>query len=221
MIKPLVVFAFLAANLYVYQWFARAHVIPPRADFASFPMEFPGGWRRDQREFMDEKTLENLGASDYFICDYRNPDHPTSVGVYVGYHETQVREEGGGAGENSIHPPKHCLPGSGWDIIGHKVVEVDLPGLPQRPARVNRLLIAKGEARQLVYYWYQTQGRVIAEDWRKIMYLSWDRARRQRTDGALVRFTTPVDPKQEQAADERVLSLAGVMLPLLPAYVPD
>jgi EpsI family protein len=221
MIKPLVVLAVLGTNFYVYQWFARDQLIPRREDFAGFPLVLED-WRCAGPETMDEKTLENLGASDYLICDYRRAgEPPVSVVVYVGYHETQVRDEGGGAGENSIHPPKHCLPGSGWDIIGQEIVEVDLPGLPERPARVNRLVIAKGEARQLVYYWYQTQGRVIAEDWRKIVYLSWDRARRQRTDGALVRFTTAIHQKDDAAAEQQLLSLAGAMMPLLPAYVPE
>lgn len=220
MIKPLIAMLFLAANFYVYHWFARSQVIPPRETFASFPLE-ADGWHCAAREFMDEHTLVNLGATDYLICEYRYGEDPYSgVGVYFGYHASQVREEGGGSAENSIHPPAHCLPGSGWDIIAHQVVELDVPGLPERPARVNRLVIAKGEARQLVYYWYQTQGRVIAEDWRKILYLSWDRARRQRTDGALVRFTTALG-KDEAAADERIRDLARALLPKLAGYVPE
>lgn len=220
MLKPLIAAAFLAGNSYVYYGFARTQVIPPRESFASFPLQ-ADAWDCAQREYMDEKTLENLGASDYLICRYRRSDPHASVGVYFGYHETQIREEGGGAGENSIHPPAHCLPGSGWDIIAHQVVSLDLPGLPERPARVNRLVIAKDDARQLVYYWYQTQGRVIAEDWRKIVYLSWDRARRHRTDGALVRLTTPYRRRHEGEADRAIRDIGATLLPLLSAYIPE
>ena len=67
-----------------------------------------------------------------------------------------------------------------------------VPGLPGGPAPVNRLVIARGEARSLVYYWYQSRGHVIADDYRKIVHLFWDRATRNRTDGSLVRFTVPV-----------------------------
>jgi EpsI family protein len=218
-LKPLVAFGFLAANLYVYHGFARVQVIPPREAFAQFPLKL-GDWSCPRREFMDDKTLRNLGASDYLICDYSEPEAATPVGVYVGYHEAQIREEGGGDVQNSIHTPKHCMPGSGWDIIGHSVVELDAPGLPQRPAPVNRMVIAKGDARQLVYYWYQTQGRVIADDWQKIAYLSWDRAWSSRTDGALVRFTTTILRKDEEAADRTIRQLANEIVPLLPAYVP-
>jgi EpsI family protein len=220
MLKPLVALGFLGLHLYVYTWFASDELIPPRQSFVSFPLVLED-WRCPRQDYMDAKTLANLGASDYFICEYRRADPRGIVAVYVGYHETQIRREGGGSSENSIHPPKHCLPGSGWDIIGHDLVSLDLPGLPQRPALVNRLVIAKGDARQLVYYWYQTQGRVIAEDWRKIVYLSWDRARRQRTDGALVRFTVPIFHKDQSAAEQHLQQLAGLMLPRLGAYVPE
>jgi EpsI family protein len=220
MLKPLVAGLFLASNFYAYHWFAREQVVPPRQPFAVFPSQAED-WSCPRREFMDEETLANLGASDYLICEYHRAAPPGRVGVYFGYHESQVREEGGGSGENSIHPPAHCLPGSGWDIIAHSIVELDVDGLPERPARVNRLVIAKGEARQLVYYWYQTQGRVIAEDWRKIVYLTWDRALHQRTDGALVRFTAPFLQKDEQKAEESIRSLAAVLLPQLSAYVPE
>jgi EpsI family protein len=219
MLKPVIVVAFLTANLYVYHEFARVQIIPPREQFASFPLVLDG-WRCAGREFMDDKTLRNLGASDYLICDYQREATHESVGVYLGYHESQIREEGGGSAENSIHPPKHCLPGSGWDIIGHSVVDIDLPGLPQQPAPVNRMVIAKGDARQLVYYWYQTQGRVIADDWQKIAYLSWDRARSGRTDGALIRFTTAIFHKDDDAAERRIRELAADITPRLPAFVP-
>jgi len=220
MLKPLVVLGFLLVNLYVYHEFARAEVFPPREEFARFPLQL-GAWSCPHRDFMDAATLANLGATDYLTCEFRRAEPPGFVGVYVGYHATQVREEGGGPGGNPIHPPKHCLPGSGWDIIGHQVVELDIPGLPQRPAHVNRMVIAKGEARRLVYYWYQTQGRVIADDWQKIAYLSWDRARSGRTDGALVRFTAPIFNKDEDAADRLARELASEVVPRLAAYVPD
>jgi EpsI family protein len=220
MSKALVALAFLALNFYVYHWFATDEVVPPRHTFASFPLQL-GDWTCPYKQKMDAKTLENLGATDYLICNYERRNPAAVVSLYVGYHESQVRLEGGGAYENSIHPPKHCLPGSGWDIIDQQQVLLDLPGLPQRPALVNRFLIAKGEARELVYYWYQSQGRVIADDWKKIVYLSWDRATRYRTDGSLVRFSAPIFEKDEETAQKQILDLASQVVPLLDRYVPN
>ncbi len=133
---------------------------------------------------MTEEVLTNLGVTDYLICEYIAQRPARTVGVYVGYHESQVRHEGGGAAGGAIHPPKHCLPGCG---LGHHrertASTLDLPGMPAGGVPVNRLVIAKGDARQLVYYWYQERGRVIADDWMKIIWLFWDRARLHRTDG--------------------------------------
>ncbi len=219
MIKIAVAAAFLALQVYVYNYFAETEVHPPRHRFAEFPLQL-GDWRCPKRDTMTDDVLANLGVTDYLICDYNRPNPAESIGVYVGYHESQVRHEGGGSGGGAIHPPKHCLPGSGWDIIASDRVKLDLPGMPQGGALVNRLVIAKGDARQLVYYWYQERGRVIADDWMKIVWLFWDRARLHRTDGSLVRFTIPMTRDGDAAAEASFRAIAPLVTQQLPAYSP-
>ena len=223
--KVVAAVAFLLLNLYVYYELATDAVIPPRRTFDQMPLQL-GDWTCVRPERMDAATEKNLGVTDYHLCDWRRPPRPDLkgapvVGVYLGYHATQIREEGGGSDENSIHPPAHCLPGSGWEIVRLETVEVDLPGLPQSPTRVRRLLIAKGSSRQVVYYWYQQAGRVIAEDWEKILYMGWDRASRGRTDGALVRFTIPIMGRNERPADAAFRDLAPRVVSGLVDYVPN
>jgi len=210
---------FLAIQVYVYNYFATEEVHPPRKSFAAFPLQL-GDWRCPQREKMTDEELANLGVTDYLICDFGRPKDPTHVGVYVGYHQSQVRKEGGGSAGGQIHPPSHCLPGAGWDIIAHRKVRLDLPGLPGGSGLVNRLVIAKGDARQLVYYWYQERGRVIADDWKKIIWLFWDRARLQRTDGSLVRFTIPMGREDDESAEREFQELAPLVVAQIPEYSP-
>lgn len=220
MTKLVVAALFLALNFYTYHFLATQEVIPPRRSFDAFPLEF-GDWSCAEREQMDPAVQRNLGATDYLICRYVRKKPREMVGVYVGYHATQVRRGGGGSGGNPIHPPAHCLPGSGWDIIDSRAVPLDMEGLPGRPQNVNRLIIAKGEARQLVYYWYQSRGRVIAQDPMKIFYMFWDRATSGRTDGSLVRFTIPIRRDNEEQSDAAFRDLASELLPRLLAYVPN
>mgnify|MGYP003620593321 FL=1 len=163
--------------------------------------------------------IDNLGVTDYLICEFRSTEQPYPVGLYVGYHASQVGTEDGG--ETRIHPPAHCLPGAGWNIIRSEDVPLDLPGLPGAPAEVKRVVIAKGDARQLVYYWYQERGHVIADDWKKLVSLFWDRATESRTDGALVRFTLPIVRGDEKSADAAFTDLARQVVPKLPTYVPN
>lgn len=218
MIKLAVACAFLVLNLYIYNFLAREAVIPPRTSFSEFPQTL-GTWECGERGEVSQDVWDELGATDMLICDYRRPD--ALINLYVGYHATQVREQGGGSSENSIHPPAHCLPGSGWDIIDNRTVELDLPGLPQAGGTAKRLLIARGQARQLVYYWYQSRGRVISQDWQKIVYVGWDRATRRRTDGSLVRFTVPVFRGDEESAEKAFRDLATQVLEQLGSFVPS
>jgi EpsI family protein len=221
MTKLIVAVTFLTLNFYTYYYLASEPVIPPRQSFAEFPLELDG-WHCDASVRMEEQIRLGLGVTDYLLCDFRR-NRGEVVNTYFGYHQTQVRDQGGGGGlaANAIHPPAHCLPGSGWDIIDNRTVKLDLPGLPEPDARGRRLIIAKGNARQLVYYWYQSRGRVIAEDWKKIIYVGWDRATRGRTDGSLVRFTVGIVRNDEETAEAALRSLASQVLPRLSRYVPE
>jgi EpsI family protein len=100
------------------------------------------------------------------------------------------------------------------------VVPADIPALPGDRPMVNRLVAAKGEQRALIYYWYQSRGRTIAEDWRKLVSLFWDRATTSRTDGSLVRFTVPMNMGDAELSDEAFRSLAQGLVPLLPPFLP-
>ena len=219
MIKAIAAAAFLALNFYIYNYLATVEVKPPRETLDTFPLEL-GGWSCAEREEMSEGVIGNLGVTDYLVCNFESQESIVPVGVYVGYHASQVRREGGGSGENSIHPPKHCLPGSGWEIMDAEVVRLEMPGMPPGGSDVNRLLIAHGNKRQLVYYWYQSRGRVIADDRKKIVFLFWDRARRGRTDGSLVRFTVPLLRGQTEIAEDAFREVAREILPRLGPYVP-
>ena len=192
----------------------------------SFPAEL-GPWRCAGREKMSEKSERILGVTDYLLCTFWRDEPRDGAGVYIGYHQSQVRQEGGGGQETVIHPPEHCLPGSGWNIIDASVVKADTPGLPPRTGvlgtqrEAKRLVIAKGEARQLVYFWYQSLGRVYAQNTQVALTRMWDRATASRTDGALVRFTIPIDHGNVERAEAAFRDLSGRIAPLLPAYVPN
>jgi EpsI family protein len=220
MTKLAVALAFLGLNFYTYHHFATDPVLPDRELFENFPNQLED-WHCPERELMDTATIDNLGVTDYLICNFQKSESRQFVNVYVGYHASQVREEGGGGDTSAIHPPAHCLPGSGWDIIDNRSALIDIPGLPDSPAEVKRLVVARGNARQLTYYWYQSRGRVVSRDWQKILYVGFDRATQGRTDGSLIRFTIPIIRNDEESADQSFHELAPLILARIPAYVPE
>ena len=89
------------------------------------------------------------------------------------------------------------------------------------PFPANRYLIAKGDDRQLVLFWYSARGRRVAsEDWMNV-YLAFDSLRWNRTDNALIRMNTELQPGEKpEDAERRLLSFAGLVTPLLKNYIP-
>jgi EpsI family protein len=167
-------------------------------------------WRSAGDEPLDARTAGQLGAEAYLNRAYRRADEP-AVGVYVGYYARQRQAA-------TIHSPLNCLPGSGWTIVSHETVPVGT-----RPFRVSRLRVRNDASELLVLYWYESHGRVLASEYWSKAYLVFDALRLRRTDGALVRVTTPVlewDPYAERTADRRAREFADALLPIVARYLP-
>lgn len=191
---------------------SRTEAVPMRPSFTSFPDQL-GPWHA-RREPLEPIYLDALKLSDYYLGNFTRPDEPW-VNLYVAWYDSQR------AGQ-SVHSPRSCLPGGGWVIT--ELTQVALPNVngPAGDVVVNRALIALGNERQLVYYWFQQRGRVITNEYLVKWYLLWDALARQRTDGALVRLTTPLKPGEDpRRGDARLTSLAGQAVPRLSAYIPD
>jgi EpsI family protein len=220
MSKLLVAMIFVALNLYTFRFFASEDRIPERESFVSFPLDIDG-WHCGAAEEMGDDILDRLHVTDYLLCNYvkleggGSGERRSLVNFYSGYHETQTRSASGT--QTIIHPPEHCLPGAGWDIIDSQVVPIDF-GIP---GEAKRVVIAKGNQRNLVYFWYQSRGRVIARNHEKVLYMFLDRAVEGRTDGSLIRFTIPVRHGDEAAAEKSFRSLASALTPALAPYVPN
>ena len=138
---------FLLLNGYVYWYLGSEEVIPARESFVQFPDQV-ASWKCQQRETIDPKTIANLMVTDYLSCNFVREGQDSSAHLYVGYHERQTRDRESGKA-TAIHPPEHCLPGSGWDVIDSKIVPIDAG----TPGEAKRFVIAKGNQRALVYFW--------------------------------------------------------------------
>jgi EpsI family protein len=182
---------------------SQAEAALPRRPFSEYPLRLGPFAGRDRA--MDERVLDLLKLTDYVMRVYvpasTEPDAASTfagqtrqavapVWLYVGYYGSQRT----GA---TYHSPKNCLPGGGWVFRSSEPVSGVLPGLPA--VAVNRVVIEKGFERQLILYWYQDRGRVIASEYAAKGYLILDATTRNRTDGALVRVSTPVVGSEEEA----------------------
>jgi len=190
----------------------REEIIPQRISFDEFP-ENIGGWKGNKGS-LESIIIDALKFDDYFIGDYVNQEGE-SVNFYVAYYGSQR------AGE-SAHSPRSCIPGGGWLIKSHEKPNLDLFSDGSIILPVNRLLIQKGDYKQLVYYWFDQRGRIITNEYLVKWYLFLDSLMKNRSDGSLVRLTAFVAPGEDVVeADRQLTSFASEVSGLLTDYIPD
>ena len=188
----------------------RSEVIPSRVPLSSFPHTLQGWTATDVS--IPKDVLAVLGPGEFLLRDYQESSTHSVVDLFIAYFPSQRSGD-------TIHSPKNCLPGAGWSPVRADRISIALPGHDPFPA--NRYLIAKGEERQLVLYWYWAHDRCVASEYSAKLYLVADSIRMHRSDGSLIRVTTRMEPKESIAsAQQRLLALAGNVIPLISSYVP-
>lgn len=193
--------------------FLRAHnreeVLPARRELASFPMQIQGWTGRDL--FIRDDVRQMLGGGDLLARSYvRSPREP-GVTLFIAYFPTQRTG-------STIHSPQNCLPGAGWVPVQDGRLTVTRPD--GETIRVNRYIVAKGMERELVLYWYQSHGRVVASEYWAKFFLVADSIRLDRSDGSLVRITTAITDRDESVAQRRAVEFARAILPDLDQFIP-
>src|ERR1700674_1313959 len=179
---------------------SHGEAVPLSKPLSTFPMQLRDWQGADVS--IEPRIVQALGVSDYLFRVYQAPDQHL-VFLYVGYYRSQR------AGV-SIHSPKNCLPGAGWEPVSAGHLALTVPG--GRQVLVNQYVVENGLQRQLVLYWYQSHGRVIASEYSGKIYMVLDSLRLNRTDAALVRVSSPIGKRDESAAFSRAVALAQEFL---------
>jgi EpsI family protein len=190
----------------------RGEIIAQRPPLSSFPDKL-GPWT-GENVAMAKDTLDVLGPGDFLLRIYQNEaQRQPYIDLFIAYFPTQRSGD-------TIHSPKNCLPGAGWSPIESNRVALSVDG--HAPFLVNRYLITKGSDRKLVVYWYWAHGRAIASEYWAKVYLVTDSIRLNRSDGSLVRMTTPMfSGESADVAMQRLMPLANEVVPLLNQYIPQ
>ncbi|MGA9543850.1 MAG: exosortase C-terminal domain/associated protein EpsI [Candidatus Sulfotelmatobacter sp.] len=185
-------------------------VLKPRTSLDKLPHQL-GAWRGTDVPITSD-VLETLGQGDFLLRNYQNDSFaPSSVDLFMAYFPSQKTGD-------TIHSPSDCLPGSGWFPLESSRIMLTLPG--HVPFLANRYLVARGDDRALVLYWYWAHDRAVASEYWAKFYLVADAIRLNRTDGALIRVSTPLDGEGVVAAQERLIAFSREVVPLINTYVP-
>jgi len=192
---------------------SKPEIPPARESLSGVPMRI-GSWRGVDADAMDQRVMDVLGVDDHINRIYHNPDR-YAAGLYIGYYQSQRTGD-------TIHSPLNCLPGAGWNPV--KQERILVPVGEDLSIKINKIVILKSVEKQVVLYWYQSHGRVIASEYWGKIYTVLDALRTNRTDAALVRVICPangLDEKAETVAEKHAVDFVKALFPLLERYLPS
>ncbi|MEZ5356521.1 MAG: EpsI family protein [Bryobacteraceae bacterium] len=158
----------------------RAEYVPPLTPLKQFPAAV-GPWKLDQEGVIEQEILDLLRADDTISRSYVDPATGERAHFYMAVFKSQR------AGVQP-HSPRVCLPGSGWTPEDISRVEIPVAGWVEPTVTVNKYVVAHGEDRSVVLYWFQTHNRVIASEYAAKAFTILDAARFHRSDTSIVRL---------------------------------
>lgn len=147
-------------------------------------------WKSSGDRPLPESTEAVLRATSYVEREYRHNNR--ALELFVAYYAVQRPGE-------SLHSPKNCLPGSGWELWNYSEVPIDTPG---GRVIVNRYLIRHGFVQKQVLYWYQFGNRAIAGEYQAKLDMVWRAIATGHTAGAIVRLVTDDSPADRLSAEQ-------------------
>ncbi|MGH9449012.1 MAG: exosortase C-terminal domain/associated protein EpsI [Terriglobia bacterium] len=189
---------------------SHAEVLPPHRALDTFPARI-GSWDGTTLT-IPSSALAVLGPGHFLERLYTDPGKP-SVDLFLAYFPAQSTGD-------TIHSPKHCLPGAGWTPVKSTIIHI--PWGSGQTLTANYYVLELGLSKEVVIYWFQSHGRTLASEYWVKYYLVADALRMNRTDGAMIRVITPLaDNEPLTSGKQRALDFTRRILPMLGEYIPQ
>lgn len=203
-------FVLLAVGNVALLTMSHGQPVPERQPLASLPMNI-GPWAGRGLGSLPGAELRVLRADDYLLREYVRTGVP--MAVFIAYYEEQRSGD-------AMHSPKNCLPGSGWEPMSSRVIEIPDPTASGSAFRANDYIIARNGQQQEVVYWYQAGGKRYASEYLGKIYLVWNAMAHGRTDGALIRLSAP-HVGDTAAIHKMMVEFAQELTRRLPQFLPN
>lgn len=173
-------------------------------DLDNFPSEI-GEWK-GKKAAPDRLVYGGLGVDHELSRTYRNASDEV-VRLYIGYFEYQEQ---------------------GKELVSYKTKELDRNASRIKVAlnthhvvEINQVIREEGGQKRHILFWYDINGRIVADRYRAKLHTAWDALARGRSNGAVIVLTSNF---RESADIPGILShnevLVREIVPLLRDYLP-
>lgn len=196
--------AFLGVSTGLVYWQEGAADESSSVKLSEIPIRL-GMWSSKEMQLSDD-VLSTLGAREYLLREYKHDDK--TLTLYVTYFNS-----GSGA---LTHNPEKCYTASGWTFLDKKTVQVPFAG-----QRVLQSMLARGEKRQIVAYWYQERGHVLVSKWRHIWTVASRALMGNRTHSLVASVSVPVDGPDTSGVEEDLKDFSALVMSALAERVPS
>ena len=197
----------LLGGIFVTHNFRPVAAAGPQRPLSEFPSDIGISHSKDQP--FEDQVVKAIGTDDYINRVYIGSAPP--IELYIGYYKDQHSGD-------RIHSPKNCLPGSGWEPVHSTRVQIG--SVDGAPVVVNGYLVTNGARRDMVLYWYQSHGRIVASEYAAKFWLVADALNHKATDGAMIRIWTSA-ADGEAAAQARAVDFAQRVYPRVMEFLPN
>lgn len=188
----------------------RPEAVPPAPPLAMLPKTL-GAWTMTQEGVVEPEIRDMLNADDLLDRIYVDSSARAGASLFVAAFRSQRNGK-------APHSPKNCLPGSGWTPMNSSELPIDVGR--GAPIVVNRYIVAHGDDREVVLYWYQSRDRAVANEYKAKFWVMADAIRLNRTDTALVRVVVPIVDHDEQAATQSAVQFVQSFYRTLRQFLP-
>ncbi len=162
--------------------------VPLAAPLATVVPSLPGYSVENVPLSADERQA--AGMTDYVANVFRR-DTTVAFTTFVSYYDRQAQGR-------TIHSPRNCLPGAGWEVLRGATRSI---GVGREIYAVNRDVLKNHNSTAVVYYWYQGRGRVVASEYAVKWNLLRDAALFGHSEEALVRVVVPIPATASRPSD--------------------
>jgi EpsI family protein len=153
--------------------------VPPLAPVGSVMPQYAPYTASDQ--VLTKEEIDVAGMTDYVARVFKR-DSTIAFTTLVSYYDRQTQG-------HTIHSPRNCLPGAGWEVLSPGTRQIVVGGTSHV---VNQYVLKNGSLQAIVLYWYQGRGRIVADEYAVKWNLLRDAALAGHTEEALLRVVVPV-----------------------------